>query len=246
MAGVAGGVISRWVKRLRRGHHLVQQRESQPRYQYSLTEAEGALAWDAYNLLHRDDENPGGICIRNIEFVVQNDPDLTRRVIAECTDEEKKDFWSRRFSNQYVAPQAGEYEPSLVWLIEKKLNRVRQSLVTVSAASSLFTSEDRNHMFFESSAFYYVDGLAVRLASEGASEERLRACTAMAYIHGVHRRDIFPDAVNLPASEIDFFVANYSRIKPFIPHLFARRSTDSGFIRTMIGGDTPVLAEGAL
>lgn len=241
---MAGGIVARLAGRI--SHWQRREEKLSPVPEDAMTEAEKVLSWEAHSLLYREEENPGGNCLRNVEFLVKNAPDLMRQVIADCADEEKKDFWSRRFSNQYVAPQDAEYEPAPGWLTKKKLERVRQSLVSVSAASSLFTAEDRDHMFFESSAYYYVVSLAVRLASEDASDERIRACTAMAYIHGVHRRDIFPDNVRLPASEIDFFVEHYSQIEPFVPQLFTRRSTDSSFIRTMINGDTPVLADGAL
>lgn len=240
-----GNIVTRWVnmfKRDNRGTVSIPSPVIQPQ---EAPDTNTALRVEARDVLHREDGHRIDLSYTNTHFVIDHEPNLMRQVLAACwADKDHKEFWSRRFSNQYVAPQElSRGETCSEARIEESLGRIRKTLVTTNEASRLLNDIDLNARY---SAMYYLDAAATRLASTDYSEQRLRACTLIAYAHGVHTGNIFPDNLKIPEDQNDYFVENLDRIRLFIPQVLARKTTDVEFVRELIEDTSPALAEGAL
>jgi hypothetical protein len=244
-----GNIVTRWVKLFKRDSRKANTIPSPAVIHPQVApDAHDGLSKDAYALLRRDDGHKYGLFYTNIRFVIAHQPDLMRQVLDLCCgDESYKEFWGRRFNNQYVAPQSDSYgwddgEPPAS-LTEMKLERVRQALIANDETSRLFTEGDDSNSRYR--MMYYFDAAATRLASADPSDQRLRACVLIAYIHGVHQ-EIFADKLKVPEDQIDYFAENLDRIRLFAPQIRARKTTDIAFIRDMIEDTSAALAEGAL
>jgi hypothetical protein len=245
-----GNIVTRWVKLFKRdrreANHIPAPVATPPQ---EVPSVDADLMEEACHILQRKDGHKYGLCRTNAKFVITNRPELMRQVLDLCWDDESyKEFWGRRFSNQYVAPQIDHYG----WddwssvpesLTENKLERVRQALIANDETSRLFTEGDDPNSRYR--MMYYFDAAATRLASADPSDQRLRACVLIAYIHGVHH-EIFADKLEVPEEQIDYFAENLDRIRMFAPQIRARGTTDIAFVRDMIEDTSAALAEGAL
>lgn len=245
-----GNIVTRWVKLFKRdsrGANIPSPATIQPQ---EAPDVNATLRAEAYAVLQRDDGHRAGLCYTNTKFIIDHDPDLMRQVLDMClADEAHKGFWGRRFSNQYIAPQVAEIhdwedETPPASLTKKKLERVRKALITNDEVTRLFT--EGNDADYRYRAMYYLDAAAIRMAYKDSSEQRLRACTLIAYIHGVHQGRIFADNLKIPEDQIDYFVENLDRIRLFAPQLLARNTTDVAFVKNLIEDTSASLAEGAL
>jgi hypothetical protein len=247
-----GNIVTRWVKSFKRDSRKANRIPAPAVTQPQVSpDVNTSLYREALAMLQRNDGHKQGLCYTNTKFVIDHQTGLLRQVLDVCrADENHKDFWSRRFSNQYVAPQVGENgwehgggpsEP----LVNAKLERVRKTLITTNEASRLLAKDDEDPAF-RVRAMYYIDAAATRLASTSPSEQRLRACALIAYIHGVPQGRVFADNLKVPEDQINYFVENLDRIRLFAPQLLARNTTDIAFVKDMIEGTSAALAEGAL
>lgn len=213
------------------------------------TEARDALA------IIEDAEYYGGhdsTCSDNIDFVIDYDPELMRKVISYCEDDTQQNlFMQQVFAHQHISPHAGnrsnygyrrEQSQSQV---DGRLDRLRKSMVIGAAALRLFATNHEKD-WTRSYGLTYLDLTVRDLAPEvGASEEKLRACTAIAYVHGAYKHGGGGGQFGITQSEIEFFTDNIDQIEPFIPQLLERGTTGIDMVRDMINGAS-ALSEGAL
>lgn len=244
-----GNLVTRWVKLFKRDSKEASHIPSPAVIRSQAgSSVDADLMEEACDILQRKDGHKYGLCRTNAKFVITHQPDLMRQVLDLCwADESHKEFWGRRFSNQYVAPQSDSYgwddgEPPAS-LTKIKLERVRQALIANDETSRLFTEGDDSDRRY--GMMYYFDAAATRLAAADLEEQRLRACVLIAYIHGAHQ-EIFADQLNVPEDQIDYFAEHLDRIRLFAPQIRARKTTDIAFVRDMIEDTSAALAEGAL
>jgi hypothetical protein len=211
-------------------------------------------AYDTLAIIENAEHYSGydSTCSDNIDYVIDYDPDLMRKVISYCADDAQQNlFMQQVFGNQHISPNAnnrydyGYRREQSQKQLDGRLDRLRKSMIIGSAALRLFaTNQDKDwsHVY----GLTYIDAVVKDLAPEtGASDEKVRACTSIAYIHGAHKTGGGGDKLGVSQSEIEFFTDNLDRIEPFIPQLLERKTTGVEIVRDMINGAS-VLSEGAL